>query len=81
MIKKFSLVMVLIMITTITVYSNTKLSNKHKGMEKDGKAINCAYCHEGDLKIAKKKKQLKDNTLNGVEFSKIKSCSGEGCHD
>ena len=80
MIKKISLFMVLIMISTVAVYSNTKLTAKHKYLEKDGKKIDCAYCHSGDIKIDKKKRQLKDYTLNGVELSKIKSCSGGGCH-
>jgi len=80
MLKKISFFMILMIISTVTVYSNTKLAGKHKYMEKDGKKIDCIYCHSGDVKIEKKKRQLKDYTLNGVELSEIKSCSGSGCH-
>ncbi|MCL2154726.1 MAG: hypothetical protein FWH53_03575 [Leptospirales bacterium] len=81
MIKKISFVMVLIMVSAVAVYSNTKLSAQHKYLEKDGKKINCIYCHSGDAKINKKKGQLKDYSLNGIELSEIKSCAGEGCHN
>ena len=81
MVKKISLLILMIMISTAVVHSNTKLGSKHKYLEKDGKKINCTYCHAGDAKIDKKKNQLKNYTLNGVEFSKIKSCAGQGCHN
>jgi hypothetical protein len=81
MIKKISFLIILIMITTtIAVYSNTKISAQHKYLDRDGKRINCIYCHSGDAKIIKKKGQLKDNSLNGVDLSEIKSCAGGSCH-
>jgi hypothetical protein len=80
MIKKISFFIVLMMISSAAVYSNSKLAGKHKYMEKDGKKIDCKYCHSGDVKIDKKKGQVKDSMFNGVELSKIKSCSGSGCH-
>jgi len=81
MIKKISFFMILMMISTVAVYSNTKLAGKHKSFQKDDKKINCSYCHSGEAKIEKKKKQIKDYTLNGTAFSKIKSCAGDGCHN
>jgi len=80
MIKKISFIMVLIMLSAGVVYSNSKLSADHRYLEKDGKKVDCKYCHSGELRIAKKKNQLKNNTLNGVDFSEIKSCAGAGCH-
>ena len=81
MIKKISFLIIMILFSTAVVYSNTKLSAKHKYLEKDGKKVDCKYCHSGDLNIKKKKNQLKGDTLNGVAFSQIKSCAGEGCHN
>jgi hypothetical protein len=80
MMKKICFFMLMIMITTVAVYSNSKLAAKHKYLEKDDKKVNCVYCHGGDVKIKKKKNQIINNTLNGVEFSKIKSCAGDDCH-
>ena len=69
------------MISSAAVYSNSKLAGKHKNLQKDNKKINCAYCHSGDAKIEKKKNQIKDYTLNGINFSQIKSCAGDDCHN
>ena len=82
MIKRISFfIIILMMISTAAVYSNTKLSAKHKYLKKNGQKIDCSYCHSGELKIEKKKKQITDYSLNGVEFSQIKSCAGDDCHN
>ena len=80
MIKRIGFFMILMMISTVVVYSNPKLAGKHKNLQKDDKKINCVYCHSGEAKIEKKKKQIMDYTVNGVELSQIKSCAGDGCH-
>ncbi len=79
MVKKLSIILVLLMISA-AAFSNVKISAKHKDLSKDGKKVNCAYCHTGDLKIEKKKGQTDGKKLNGTALSKIKSCAGSDCH-
>jgi hypothetical protein len=79
MIKKLSLILVLIMISA-AAFSNIKISAKHKNKMNDGKRVNCLYCHAGNSNIEKKKGQIQGQKLNGVMFSKIKSCAGSDCH-
>ena len=79
MIKKLSIILVLLMITG-AAFSNVKINAKHKDLTKDAKKVNCAYCHTSVMKIEKKKGQIKGEALNGVKFSKIKSCAGTDCH-
>lgn len=78
MIKRISIVLVLLMISA-AAFSNVKISAKHKQGVVDGKKVNCTYCHTNS-KIEKKKGQVKGETLNGVKFSKIKTCAGSDCH-
>ncbi len=40
--------------TSSIALANTDIQKKHKGLKKDGKMINCAYCHT-TAKIEKKK--------------------------
>lgn len=80
MIKKLSIILVLLMITG-AAFSNVKISAKHKDLTKDAKKVNCAYCHTSVMKIEKKKGQIKGEALNGVKYSKIKSCAGKDCHN
>jgi hypothetical protein len=50
-------------------------------MEKNGKKINREYCHLNQIpKIEQKKGQLVKDSLNGVSFLKIKTCTGSGGH-
>lgn len=79
MIKRFSILMTVLMITT-AAFSNVKISGKHKDLEYEGKKVNCSYCHTVDMKIEKKKGQVQGSKLNGVLFSKIKGCAGSACH-
>lgn len=79
MIKRISIVMLLLMISA-AAFSNVKIAAKHKDQTKDGKKVACIYCHAGSLKIEKKKGQVQGDKFNGVLFSKIKGCAGSECH-
>ncbi|PKL15672.1 MAG: hypothetical protein CVV49_20210 [Spirochaetae bacterium HGW-Spirochaetae-5] len=79
MIKRISIILVLLMVSG-AAFSNVKISAKHKDLTKDAKKVNCAYCHTNVMKIEKKKGQVNGKALNGVNFSKIKSCAGTDCH-
>ncbi|MBN2340026.1 MAG: hypothetical protein JXX29_06840 [Deltaproteobacteria bacterium] len=51
---------------------DVKLNKSHKGMDVDGKKVNCVYCHK-DTNIPKK----------GTDYKKHQSsatCSGSKCH-
>jgi len=78
MMKRLSILLVLLMIAG-AAFSNTKISAKHKTGMKDGKKVNCAFCHT-DAKIEKKKGQVSGQMLNGKKFSTIKNCAGAECH-
>lgn len=70
-----------ILVSGAMLYASPKINSKHLNMEKNGKKINCAWCHSNPVfKIEQKKGQLGKDTLNGVAFSKIKTCAGSGCH-
>jgi len=60
-------------------FSNIAISGKHKNLKKDGKKVDCVYCHTGQ-KIQKKKGQTTKEKINGKKFSAIKGCSGKDCH-
>jgi len=79
MIKKISIILVLLMISG-AAFSNVKIAGKHKDLKKQGTNVNCAFCHAGEMKIEKKKGQIKGEAFNGIKFSKIKSCTGQHCH-
>ena len=67
--------------TAAMLYATPKISFKHLKMEMGGKKINCDYCHKNPVFTIKKEKgQLGKDSLNGVPFSKIKTCAGSGCH-
>jgi hypothetical protein len=72
----FSMVMCM---SAAGVYSNAIINSKHAGMKaRDGKAINCGYCHGA---IAKQKGQ---NLMKGQakyrSLAQKPSCGGGGCH-
>lgn len=79
MIKKLSVLIVLLMFS-VTAFSNVKIAGKHKDLTKDGKKVNCAFCHTDVAKIEKKKGQLDGKKLNGAALSSNKSCAGKDCH-
>lgn len=67
--------------SAVLIYATPKIQLEHRNMTKGGQKINCNYCHANPVfKIEKKKGQLGKDTLNGVPFSKIKTCAGSGCH-
>lgn len=53
-------------------FSSAPLNKAHKGQEKDGAKINCAYCHK-KAGIAKESKDYD-------KHKKGKFCAGSGCH-
>lgn len=72
----------LMLAVSTAAFSNTAINGKHKDLKKDGKVVNCNYCHT-DQKIEKKKKSsLSDDKkkLNGKSLSQVKSCAGKDCH-
>ncbi len=54
------------------LFADVPLNKKHKGMEKDGQKVNCAYCHK-----------KAGNPKEGKDYAKYKNgkfCKGSGCH-
>ena len=54
------------------IFADVPLNKKHKGLEKDGEKINCAYCHK-----------KAGNPKEGKDYAKYKTgkfCTGSGCH-
>lgn len=71
----------LFLFSAVFIYATPKILMEHRNMTKDGQKINCNYCHANSVfTIEKKKGQLGEDSLNGVPFSKIKTCAGSGCH-
>ena len=66
----------LLMITAFSIanlMANPEIMKKHAGKSKDGKNVNCAYCHTF-AKIEKKAGQ------NKQALTKKPECLGSGCH-
>ncbi|NLV68398.1 MAG: hypothetical protein GXY14_12075 [Spirochaetes bacterium] len=74
----FSLILMLVISTA--GFSNVGIMGKHKNMTKDGKKIDCNYCHAGSVKLAKKKGQSANGKVNGKKMSQMKACAGKDCH-
>ncbi len=75
------LIIFLLLSAVVLLYATPKVLMQHRNMEKGGKKIDCNYCHANPaFTIEQKKGQLGKDTLNGVPFSKIKTCVGSGCH-
>ncbi|OHD64808.1 MAG: hypothetical protein A2176_10850 [Spirochaetes bacterium RBG_13_51_14] len=73
----FSAALLIIAAFSVTnVMGNVKIQQKHKGMKKDGKAVNCVYCHgtNANKLIEKKAGQ------NLAQLQKGPTCVGAGCH-
>jgi hypothetical protein len=69
------------LLSAVLIYATPKILMEHRDMTKDGQKITCNYCHANPVfTIEKKKGQLGKDSLNGVPFSKIKTCAGSGCH-
>jgi Zn/Cd-binding protein ZinT len=74
----FSLILMLVISTAS--FSNVTIMGKHKNFTRDGKKINCNYCHAGSVKLEKKKGQFADGKVNGKKRSQMKACAGKDCH-
>jgi hypothetical protein len=66
-------VLIITAFTAANLMANPEIMKKHAGKKKDGKNVNCAYCHTG-AKIAKKGGQ------NVKALEKMPACLGPGCH-
>jgi len=85
--KKFiSIIVLMSFFSTTALYANSQIQSKHKNMKKDGKTVNCAYCHT-QAKIAKldakKGETPKFKKGAGWDLSKVDKislCTGSGCH-
>jgi len=53
-------------------FSSAQLQKAHKGLDRDGAKINCAYCHE-KAAIPKEGKDYQKHQGNP-------GCKGSGCH-
>lgn len=51
---------------------DVKMNKAHKGMEVEGKKVNCIYCHKG-TNIPKKGTDYK-------KYESQKTCAGKNCH-
>jgi cytochrome c553 len=59
-----------------SVWANTQIQAKHKGMKKDAKMINCTYCHTtAGFEKPKVKRAPNMAKINATSF-----CMGSGCH-
>ena len=77
MIKKFSILAVLLMFT-VAAFSNGTIAGKHPDKLKVANKSKCDYCHKSEKPIEKKKGQIDPGKkkLNGVLLSTIKNCKG-----
>jgi hypothetical protein len=78
--KKVIIILTAVFMSSAALFSNPAIMGKHKDQLKDGKKVDCGYCHQTGLKIPQKKGQIKDSKLNGKKYSQIKGCNGKGCH-
>jgi hypothetical protein len=72
--KAYLAIFIGIVFAASALFANPAIQTKHKGLKKDGKMINCAYCHNTG-KIEKKKGAADMNAIN-----KKAACMGAGCH-
>lgn len=71
--KTFFAFFMVALFTATSVTANPQIQAKHKGLKKDGKMINCTYCHT-TAKIEKKK----GYNINNANKNAL--CMGSGCH-
>ncbi|MBN2718172.1 MAG: hypothetical protein JXX14_20170 [Deltaproteobacteria bacterium] len=67
----FFVIFATLLISALAMGDKT-MNKAHKGMEKDGKKVNCVYCHNG-TDIPKKGQDFN-------KFIKTPTCAGEKCH-
>lgn len=78
--KKVIIILAVVSFSSAALFSNPVIMGKHKDMVRDGKKVDCSYCHFTGIKIKQEKGQVKDGKLNGKKFSKVTGCDGKGCH-
>ncbi len=73
-------------LSTTALYANMQIQGKHKNLKKDGKTVNCAYCHT-QAKIVKPKvaqgesyKFKKGAAWDLSKVDRMALCTGSGCH-
>ena len=66
-------VLMIVAFSAASIMANPAIMKKHAGKSKDGKVVNCGYCHTA-AKIEKKKGQ------NHAALEKGPTCVGAGCH-
>jgi hypothetical protein len=69
----FAAALAIIAAFAVSTFANPTIMKKHAGLKKDGKAINCGYCHT-TVGIQKKGGQ------NVVQLKQNAGCKGQGCH-
>ena len=60
------------MFVSALALGDKNMNKIHRGMKKDGKKVNCAYCHKG-TDIPKKGQDFD-------KFLKTETCAGDNCH-
>ncbi|MBN1496811.1 MAG: hypothetical protein JXA07_08590 [Spirochaetes bacterium] len=72
-----SALVIVVAFSAASIMANPAIMKKHAGKKKDGKSVNCGYCHTAanGAKIEKKKGQ----NLKALE--KHPTCVGAGCHN
>jgi hypothetical protein len=65
--------LVIVAFSAASIMANPAIMKKHAGKTKDGKAVNCGYCHTAN-NIEKKKGQ------DHIALEKKPACMGAGCH-
>ena len=65
-----------LLLLTVSIFANPQIMKQHAGKKKDGKAINCMYCHGNNANpgIAKQGGQ------NKAQLMQKPGCKGQGCH-
>ena len=73
--KKIILTLVMLgLFIASTLIANPRLASQHKNMKKDGKALNCNYCHN-DAKVPRQK-----GSYPKAKVDANRMCKGSGCH-
>jgi hypothetical protein len=72
----FAAALVFIAAFTVSTLANPTIMQKHAGKKKDGKAINCMYCHGNNAnKLIEKR-----GGQNMAQLKQRPGCKGPGCH-
>jgi hypothetical protein len=72
----FATALVFMTAFTVSTLANPEIMGKHKGKQKDGKNINCVYCHGNNANPLIEKK----GGQNKAQLKQRPGCKGPGCH-